>query len=92
MDFKSPKHLADYLIYLDKNKTAYNNYFKWKKHVSFHNILTGFNSICSMCVKLQLESYFGIENKIIENIGDHWSKSKNCKSTKIKDLKVFEFE
>lgn len=28
--FDSPKSLADYLIYLDSNQTAYNEYFKWK--------------------------------------------------------------
>jgi hypothetical protein len=34
-DYKSPKELANYLNYLDSNKTAYNSYFKWKKHVKF---------------------------------------------------------
>jgi hypothetical protein len=29
-DFKSPKDLADYLKYLDRNQTAYLEYFKWK--------------------------------------------------------------
>ena len=32
-DFKTPKHLATYLKYLSKNKTAYNEFFKWKKYV-----------------------------------------------------------
>jgi hypothetical protein len=32
-DYKSPKHLADYLKYLAGNETAYNEYFQWKtKH------------------------------------------------------------
>ncbi|KAK4472680.1 hypothetical protein MN116_003910 [Schistosoma mekongi] len=31
-DFNSTKELADYLYYLDKNKTAYNEYFKWYNH------------------------------------------------------------
>lgn len=35
LDFQSPKHLSDYLNYLDSNKTAYNEYFRWKKHVRF---------------------------------------------------------
>lgn len=29
-DYKSPKELADYLIYLNENQTAYLEYFKWK--------------------------------------------------------------
>ena len=37
LDFKSPKKLADYLIYLSANKTAYNEYFKWKKYVKYLN-------------------------------------------------------
>lgn len=28
--FESPKSLADYLLYLDSNETAFNEYFKWK--------------------------------------------------------------
>ena len=31
-DFDSPKELADYLLYLDKNDTAYLSYFWWKDH------------------------------------------------------------
>ena len=30
-DFKSPKHLAEYLLYLDKNDTAYMEYFNWRR-------------------------------------------------------------
>jgi glycoprotein 3-alpha-L-fucosyltransferase len=29
-DFRSPKHLAEYLQSLDKNDELYNAYFKWK--------------------------------------------------------------
>ena len=31
-DFKSPKYLAEYLLYLDKNDQEYLSYFKWKRH------------------------------------------------------------
>ena len=33
-NFKTPKHLALYLEYLDKNKTAYNEFFQWKKFIN----------------------------------------------------------
>ena len=36
LDYKSPKELADYLIYLDKNPSEYNKYFAWRKHISYY--------------------------------------------------------
>ena len=29
-DFESPKHLAEYLLTLDRNDDLYNEYFRWK--------------------------------------------------------------
>jgi len=31
-DFETPQKLAEYLEYLDKNETAYAEYFEWKKY------------------------------------------------------------
>ena len=31
-DFKSPKHLAQYLLYLHKHDDEYMSYFKWKEN------------------------------------------------------------
>ncbi|CAH8481063.1 unnamed protein product [Schistosoma rodhaini] len=46
-DFTSVKQLADYLYYLDRNKTAYNEYFKWHNHgtVDFNTF-----SDCRLCM------------------------------------------
>ena len=46
--FESPKKLADYLTYLDKNITAYAEYFEWKNIFQFLGTLGYFAS----CVKL----------------------------------------
>lgn len=33
--FASPKALADYLLYLDRNHSAYNEYFAWRREPGF---------------------------------------------------------
>lgn len=33
-DYKTPQQLANYLKYLNKNNTAYEEYFKWKTDTS----------------------------------------------------------
>ena len=77
LDYKSPQDLANYLLYLDKNATAYNSYFKWKKHISFTHQLI--NPICSMCIQLHLESFIGYQNKVVANVEDFWNVKKDCK-------------
>jgi len=56
-NFKGPKELAEYLNYLDKNDTALEEYFKWKKHPLSPAYLeyvkhTHCASICNLCVKV----------------------------------------
>ena len=49
-DFTSPQHLAQYLLYLDKNNTEYVSYFYWKKHyevISGHYSMT--HVFCMFC-------------------------------------------
>ncbi|XP_013390895.1 glycoprotein 3-alpha-L-fucosyltransferase A-like [Lingula anatina] len=50
-DFKSPKDLAAYLKYLDKNVTAYNyvQYLEWKNQYTTGNRLKAY---CDLCAKL----------------------------------------
>ena len=47
MDFKTVKQLADYLQYLDKNNTAYNEYFNWR--LKYKVIGTLSISLCHIC-------------------------------------------
>ena len=91
MDFNSPKHLAEYLNYLDKNVTAYNSYFKWKKHISFFKNSISFAPICNMCIQLQLENYFGIKKSLINDLAGYWSRKRNCKGPKIHTVQQFNF-
>ena len=79
MDYESPKKLADYLKYLDTNSTAYNSYFKWKKHVNFFDYVVDFQmSICEMCIFLHLENSNDInKSKRIKDLDKYWS-SKDC--------------
>uniref|UniRef100_A0A2P2HYE3 Fucosyltransferase n=2 Tax=Hirondellea gigas TaxID=1518452 RepID=A0A2P2HYE3_9CRUS len=59
-DFGSLNELVDFLKYLDRNDTAYNEYFSWKKDISKISIGTWENSeitdknFCDMCEKLHL--------------------------------------
>ena len=82
-DFRSAKHLAEYLIYLDKNKTAYNSYFKWKKHIQFYRYLPKnygyvYSPLCDMCIHLHLED-LGNSNRKIQIIKNP-QKNFYCKS------------
>ena len=84
-DYKTPKDLADYLLYLSNNSTAYNSYFKWKKFVRYVN--RPFNPdpfqhkylpLCEMCIKLQLESHFGFDKSSIGNLDEYWRGNDVC--------------
>ena len=61
-DYKSPIELANYLIYLDANTTAYNEYFKWKKYIKHDLNHPKLPYLCEMCMQLHLEEY--METKI----------------------------
>ncbi len=69
-DFNTVKDLADYLKYLDRNSTAYNSYFNWKRFVQFDSPIE-FGPICDMCIYLQLDNHFGIKKSVS---GDLWNR------------------
>jgi alpha-1,3-fucosyltransferase len=76
LDYSSPKDLADYLIYLSNNETAYNSFFKWKKHVIFNGPQN--MHICELCVILNMDVYNGIEFSVIRNLSNFWSTDLDC--------------
>ena len=78
MDYKTPKDLANYLFYLSTNSTAYNSYFKWRKFVGYQKNKLLFHTLCEMCIKLQLESHFGIDKSYISDLGNYWSGNNVC--------------
>jgi len=79
LDFSSAQQLANYLLYLDRNRTAYNEYFKWKKYVKFNTSDHSMNHFCNLCIQMHLNDKLGIQKSIINNIGSYWSKE-NCRA------------
>lgn len=83
MDYPTVKHLAYYLKYLAWNKTAYNSYFQWKKHIKFGQKKNNFanrdphQQLCEMCIKLHLDSFFKTENTIIKDLSKDWN-NRSC--------------
>ena len=72
-DFKSPKHLAEYLLYLDKNVTAYMEYFKWREHYTMKRY-GQYQLFCEVCHFLHTQN----TQKIIDY--NHWLFDKSeCK-------------
>ncbi|ODN06288.1 Alpha-(1,3)-fucosyltransferase C [Orchesella cincta] len=48
-DFKTPKELADFLRYLDRNPEEYKKFFEWRKK---YKVMTG-DGWCTLCKKLR---------------------------------------
>ena len=74
-DFPSVKALAEYLLYLDKNDTAYNEHFSWKqKFVSNTNFSFPVCEVCDAlhdkCLKPKV--YYDMFKKF-------WNKDVDCK-------------
>ena len=71
-DFKTPKVLGDYLNYLDKNESAYKEYFKWRSMQD--KDLPNFkrkHSFCQLCRILHGINVDNIYNKRSEEQESH---------------------
>ncbi|KAF2900599.1 hypothetical protein ILUMI_05584 [Ignelater luminosus] len=78
-DFTAPKHLANYIIYLNNNPHEMKRYFKWKKYFKILNEHAYFqtNSVhyCRICEAL---NYNSKKNKVYTNLENFWNKYNNC--------------
>ncbi|XP_078362526.1 3-galactosyl-N-acetylglucosaminide 4-alpha-L-fucosyltransferase FUT3-like [Oculina patagonica] len=75
-DFDSLKDLADYLKYLDKNDTAYNQYFEWK---SKYKIVKYQFWWCQLCKALQDPTK---PPKTYHKISEFWGIKSSCRVDK----------
>ena len=74
LDFKSVKHLAQYLQYLDKNDTAYNEYFKWRKK---YKVTAGIGrALCNICQWFVSSVSHG--TKVYNDLTEYWVKRGKC--------------
>lgn len=86
--FKSVKSLAEYILYLDRNNTAYLEYFEWKRDL-FRRLERGsndlflkeyeFDPLCDLCEKLHDEGFMNNtgRNKVVK-ISEIYNPSKDC--------------
>ncbi|KAK6167835.1 hypothetical protein SNE40_021773 [Patella caerulea] len=88
-NFKSVKDLANFLLYLDRNDTAYGQYLENKqRYESIYrgmrsadsNLLISNHENCGLCYKARL---WLSEKKVYETIGDWYEKNKCHKPTDI---------
>ena len=80
LSYESPKQLAEYLKFLDKNDEKYIEYFKWKKN---YFVWTGRGPvICDACRKLHLLEE---QSKIYPDIPGWFVETAQCKRWPIED-------
>ncbi|PFX34009.1 Glycoprotein 3-alpha-L-fucosyltransferase A [Stylophora pistillata] len=89
-DFPSVKALAEYLLYLDKNDTAYNEYFKWKKEFAYKRKLRFRYAACDICDALHNEC---LKPKFYKDVfKTFWNDDVDCKKGEDELLQLIEKE
>ena len=70
LDFQNATLLAEYLKYLDKNDTAYNEFFWYKKHYKIFKPL----HICQLCRKLHERN----QKPKVADLFSYWNRDTDC--------------
>ncbi|XP_045108576.1 alpha-(1,3)-fucosyltransferase C-like isoform X2 [Portunus trituberculatus] len=76
LDFPNVKALVNHLKYLDKNDTAYNEYFKWKAHYYSTNNWPG---LCELCRKVHQDN----TPKVYQNMKQWFQGQGGCRSINV---------
>ncbi|XP_068213041.1 uncharacterized protein [Palaemon carinicauda] len=80
--FPTAKSLADYLLYLDKNDTAYNEYFSWKP---YHFPASYRNLWCDLCARLHKDHSTHVYNDLY----DWFITQSECKTDQTPEISRF---
>ncbi len=72
--FDSIKALADYLLYLNSNDSAYNEYFSWKSHYTT-NVGAEGDLHCEVCTEVYSEKF---EKTTLMTLSDVFNAKKTC--------------
>ena len=75
LDFKSVEQLAEYLHYLNRNDTAYNEYFKWRQKYQVLTAGIGM-TLCNICQ--WFASKFSRETKVYHDLTEYWVQKGRC--------------
>ena len=80
-DFKSPQHLAQYLLYLNNNHTEYMSYFLWKKHYEVSGVGPKQKPelFCKFCKYL----YVNNMTKILKDFKKWFFEEARCNNTEL---------
>ncbi|KAK8732032.1 hypothetical protein OTU49_007147 [Cherax quadricarinatus] len=85
LSFPTAKALADYLIYLNKNDTAYNEYFRWKR---FHQLIHGWATVsrpfCDLCERLHTDT-----STSVYDLQRWFADESRCRTFESKDIAPF---
>ena len=74
-NFKSPKHLSQYLVYLDGNNTAYLEYFQWRRTHKVHD-----TPWCALCQALHNSEHNSMAKRRNINWDTFWNQNTDCDS------------
>ena len=78
-DFASPRSLADYLQYLDRNPEEYEKFFAWKRQFT---VTDREPMECKICEYLNKHSRHQFEGKTVARLDLFWNKNKDCERPK----------